>query len=273
MVMASIRNYIFCSATSLCVWLGLASGCWASQSAAPAKHHFRKGVVYFQRGEFQRAKEYLQTALQKLPNDEGVRYYLARAYLKLGDQKQNFTRQRHYYKQALDVDPRLLEDSSFVKRYRSLQTERGAASASLQRKQAPRVSPKRRLFSLGVGLVGGVEGLLGVQTGLMIAGVVVPLFTFLPVQQSFDFSLRILPLRRFNWSPFLSAGVNIPLNRNSIHPIPKYREPFLHVAIGVQYVAPIGFSFASGISLSYHFEKPAEFSFIPVPSVHFSWHF
>jgi len=271
-VMTSGRYYI-CGVWVILGWFWFGSLGWAGQTRPETKHSFREGLSLYQKGAFQLAEEHLEAVYRRSPEHEGVRYYLARIYIKLGDRSQkDFDKQRYYYKRALEVDPRLLEDSSFVKRYRQLQLNQ-SSSTTIQRKHTPHQSPKSRLFSFGVGLTLGVEGLLGVQTGVLIAGFLNPLFTFLPLQQSFDFSLKVIPLRRFDWSPFISAGITVPLNSRPVHPLPLYREPFLHVAIGVQYISPIGFTFSSGISLSYHFEKTAVFSFIPVPSAQISWYF
>lgn len=263
----------------LCVWWG--SPCAWSQaqergaSEPSAGEVFRKGVSLFQRGLYRKAEVWLNRALRQRPTDESVRYYLARTYLRLGlesQRRRDFETQRDYFQRALEVDPRLLEDSGFVKEYRKLQVG-GARLLQIQRTRTVRRSPKARLVSFGVGLTLGVEGLLGLQTGVLIAGIVNPLITFSPVQQSFDFSLKVIPLQRFDWSPYLSAGVTLPLNNNPIHPFPQFRTPFLHFALGVQYISALGFTFSSGLSLSYHFDQPMEVSFIPVPSVQISWYF
>ncbi len=270
--MTSSRYYI-CGIWVVLGWLCLGSQGWAKQPEPKERYSFAKGISLYQMGAFLRAEEHFTAVYRSFPEHEGVRYYLARTYLKLGERslQGGFNKRRDYYRRALEVDPRLLEDSSFVKRYREIQLNQISA-ASRRRKHVSHVSPKERFFSFGVGLTWGVEGLLGVEAGVLIAGIVNPLFTFSPVQQSFDFFLKVIPLRRFRWSPFLGGGVTVPLARSAIHPLPEFREPFLHIAIGIQYIAPIGFTFSSGISLSYHFKR-AKFSFIPVPSLDLSWYF
>lgn len=237
---------------------------------------FQKGLRLFELGRYDKAEVVLQQAMNQEPSHEGIRYYLARTYIRLARKAQklhHLAKQRALLKQALEVDPRLLEDNNFVQRYRQLQVATKGQRAMVVRKQKPRKSPKLKLFSLGVGLTFGVEGLMGIQTGLLIGGMVNPLVTFSPIQQSFDFTLKIIPLRRFNWSPYLSVGVTLPTSNTAHSPFPAFPDPFFHFAIGVQYHSPIGFAFSSGLSLSYHLGETNSLSFIPIPSAHISWYF
>lgn len=245
-------------------------------SAEKSKDFFQEGLREFESGHFKRAQSLLAQAMTAQPTHEGIRYYLARTYIRLAQQTQhehNTEKRRSLLKRALEVDPRLLEDNSFVQQYKRLQVDGKGQQVALVQKQKLRKSPKSKLLSLGVGLTFGVEGLLGIQTGLLIGGMVNPLVTFSPVQQSFDFSLRIIPLRRFDWSPYLSVGVTLPTSNTPHSPFPAFPDPFFHFAMGVQYHSPIGFAFSTGLSLSYHLGETNAMSFIPIPSAHISWYF
>ncbi len=245
-------------------------------SAGKSKDFFQEGLRQFESGHFKRAQSLLVQAMTAQPTHEGIRYYLARTYIRLAQQTEhdhNIEKRRALLKQALEVDPRLLEDNSFVQQYKRLQVDEKNHQVGLIRKRKPRKSPKSKLLSLGVGLTFGVEGLLGIQTGLLIGGMVNPLVTFSPVQQSFDFTLKIIPLRRYDWSPYLSVGVTLPTSNTPHSPFPAFPDPFFHFALGIQYHSPIGFAFSTGLSLSYHLGGTNAMSFIPIPSAHISWYF
>jgi len=227
------------------------------------------GISQYQKGRYHAAIAALEEVKRLMPRERKMRYYLARAHIQQGDHlrsRGHLVQQREHYKQALDVDPRLLEDAAFVKAYKALQIE----EAPPRPKRPPF---KQRIFGFGLGVTLGVEGLLGLQVGGLFVGMLNPLITFSPVLRSLDLTLRIIPLRQFAWSPYISGGVTLPIpftrSQNRFH----IEAPTLHASVGVHYIAPIGLSFTAGVSFTYNFAQNIDAPFLPMPSVQLSWYF
>lgn len=242
---------------------------WGSDRAAQqtrAKVLLQHGILQYQKGRYHAAIAALEEVQRLMPRARKMRYYLSRSYVRQGDQlRSEPTRQRARYRQALDTDPRLIEDADFVRTYKELQTKQVTRRA--------RRPFKERMFGFGLGLTLGVEGLLGIQVGGLFAGMLNPLVTFSPVMRSLDLTLRIIPLRRFSWSPYIAGGVTLPI------PLTRSGDPFhieaptLHGSVGVHYIAPIGISFTAGVSFTYNFAPNIDTPFLPMPTVQLAWYF
>jgi tetratricopeptide (TPR) repeat protein len=244
-------------------------------TAAPTQHQFQRGLELYLEGKYRDALYFMLKALQNTPDDADIRCYLASIYIKLGLESQrqgDLHQQRVYYKQALAVDPSLIQNADFIVSYRHLQTS--ADSSIISRSTVRTIPlPKNKTVGFGIGLTLGIDGFLGLQTSLLIAGIVNPSLTFSPIQQTLDISMRIIPLRAYEWSPYLTLGVAFPVAIHKVHHFRELRQPCIHLSLGVQYLSSIGFAFSAGISIPYHFHTKHELSFVPVPSVQVAWYF
>lgn len=232
------------------------------------------GVSLYRRGRYQASIEAFREAERLASRPRAIRLHLARAYRQEGDlrgTKGQLETQRSYYKQALDCDPRLVEEASFALTYKRLQAR--ASQTLRQKTKRPRLPYKKRNIGFGLGVTLGVEGLLGIQVGMLFWGIVNPLVTFSPVLQSLDVSLRIIPLRSFAWSPYVSLGVTFALPLERLLSSFSSQGPIIHGTIGVHHVAPFGLTFVTGLSFTYDFSPQLDTPFLPIPSVQLGWSF
>ncbi|MCK6510337.1 hypothetical protein L6R29_10255 [Myxococcota bacterium] len=231
----------------------------------------REGVQFYQKGEISSAIEALEKARKNNPTRPLLRYYLARAYLRMAEQyaKQgDAPQQRRFYQRALKEDPRLLEDPQFVAHYKQLQTH------DLAKPSAPLLlTRKQRVWNLGAGLSAGIEGLGGIQVSLLLWGLINPVVTFAPLSPSLDISFRVIPLRSFAWSPYIGGGMMMPLKGWTGVLSASFPEPVLHFDLGVHFLAENSFSFTAGISFVYNFDPKTTLPFLPLPTLNFFWYF
>jgi len=231
----------------------------------------REGVQFYQKGEIPSAIEALEKARKNNPTRPLLRYYLARAYLRMAERyaKQgDAPQQRRFYQRALKEDPRLLEDPKFVAQYKQLQTY------DLTKPSAPLWLPrKQRVWNLGAGLSAGIEGLGGIQVSLLLWGLINPVVTFAPLSPSLDISFRVIPLRSFAWSPYIGGGMMMPLKGWTGVLSASFPEPVLHFDLGVHFLLENGFSFTAGVSFVYNFDPKTTLPFLPLPTINFFWYF
>lgn len=234
---------------------------------------FEHGLSLYKKRRYQAALSAFQEAYKS--GSRQSKPYLASCYRQVGSKygrSGQIEQQRQYFKRALDLNPRLLDDKAFVRTYKQLQA---SASQSIRSSQGFEKRPpyKDRAFGFGLGLTLGVEGLLGLQVGALIAGHINPLVTFSPVLQSLDLTLRVIILRHWTWSPYVSAGIAWSLNIEPATNALQVGFPVIHATVGIHYVAPIGLTFATGLSLTYNFTPQTAAPFLPIPSVQFGWYF
>jgi hypothetical protein len=242
----------------------------AEPSPASIEADLREGVQFYKKGEIPSAIESLEKARKNNPTRPLLRYYLARAYLRMAEQyaqKGDAPQQRRFYQRALKEDPRLLEDPKFVAHYKKLQTN------DIAKPYTPALPRKRRVWNLGAGLSAGIEGLGGIQVSLLLWGLINPVVTFAPLSPSLDVSFRVIPLRGFAWSPYVGGGMMMPLKGWTGVLTALFPEPVLHFDLGVHFLAENGFSFTAGVSFVYNFDPKTTLPFLPLPTLNFFWYF
>jgi len=230
------------------------------------------GLGHFRRNEYKKAIASLSKARLMAPKDITLRYHLARVYLGYAESLQKekrFNDQRKYYRLALQEDPRLIEDPAFVKRYHKIQTRKAPKGKEPSKAKFPFF--KERTYALSLGLTFGIEGLGGLQGGLLLLGRFNPLLTFAPLSETIDFSVRFIFMRTYRWSPYLSLGMLTELSiwTNATANDPK--DQFFHAGVGIHFLSQMGFSFALGVSFVYGASQTKRFPLFPTAQL--SWYF
>lgn len=235
----------------------------ATMPSAKVNDLLREARRCLAQGKERTAITLLLRARRLEPGEQTTRHLLAKDYLRLGDRHGRAgrkERQRGFYRRALEEDPNLVEDAAFVVRYKALQTQ----------PQLPLY--KRRVFSAGLGMTLGVEGLLGIQVGALLFGMVNPQVTFSPVLQTLDLSLRVMPLRWWSWSPYVSGGFTTQLRVFGQDQLVRMPGAIFHVGVGIHYISSGGFTFSSGINFMIA-PSSKDLPFAPIPTIQLAWYF
>ena len=227
----------------------------------------QRGIDFHHKGHIQKAIRVLEEARRLAPKQLKIRRVLSEVYISLGELYERSRlrrRSRWCYARALSINPHLVDDKKFFARYQQLQADKAARKQTIP-------YTKSRDMALSLGLTLGINGLLGVQFGMLFAGMFQPTLTFSPVLQTFDLSLQVILLRMFHWSPYVSAGVVVqtPLDRSEQGI--KLSGPSYHVGGGIHYLSSWGFSFLTGLDIVYMTGDKKGFHWLP--NIQLSWVF
>jgi hypothetical protein len=250
-------------------------------SASPAANDaYARGLQLMQQQQYGAAAEQFDVALRYDPMMTQARAAKGRAFIMLGDRFLNMGEKdqaRLMYGKALEADPRLADSPNFSLRYRSVTSPEARAVPTYRKDEyeVEKIYPRKdKIF--GVGLTLGLEGVFGVQVGLMLAGIINPTFTYTPYWNWIDISVKVLPLKT-KWSPMIGAGYSKMWGWEHCSSSTGtctglgYYPGFFHIDLGVQLMTKHGFTMNMGVNITSI--DNADIRWIPIPFIDWSWYF
>ncbi|HEY3355551.1 MAG TPA: hypothetical protein VGQ83_20035 [Polyangia bacterium] len=253
----------------------------AASASAQANEAYARGMQLMSEQQYAAAAEQFDIASRFDPMMTAARVAKGHAFILLGDRfvaMGEKDQARLMFGKALEANPRLADDANFSVRYRAVTSPEARAVPTYQKSEyeVEKIYPRKdKIF--GVGLTLGLEGIFGIQVGLMLAGIINPTFTYTPYWNWIDISVKVLPLKT-KWSPFIGAGYSYMWGwetcasngyATACGGLGHYN--FFHIDLGVQLMTKHGFAMNLGVNIT-NIDN-SEIRWIPIPFIDWSWYF
>lgn len=233
------------------------------------------GRAQLEEGDASGAAHSFAEAYRRRPRLLGVKKQWAQALLILSAQRQklgDIAGERKYYLQAVDVDPSLADDPTYVQGYKTVNLPAagndGKAFTSLKATRWPSRQRKYLGLHLGADLMAPV--------GLGINAIIIE---HIDLRLTFDtlffgavISTRAIFLKS-DWSPYAGIGGRFSFNPDPLGALHQTHAFF--VDLGVQYAHPSGFFLDLGVIWAPPYLRASAMNdvAIPLPKIALGWNF
>jgi len=252
----------------------------APVSASPeATAAYARAVNLMHQQQYAAAAEQFDIALRYDPMLTAARTGRGHAFIMLGDRflaMGEKDQARIMYGKALEAEPRLADDPNFSARFRSVTAPEARAVPTYVKSEyeVERIYPREHKH-FGVGLTLGLEGIFGIQVGVLLFGLVNPTVTYAPGFNTLDGSIKLTPLK-YKWTPIIGAGYTKGWKSCSAtetyHCTGLGQFSYFHFDLGVQLMTKHGFTMNMGVNLT-NAPDDTDITWIPIPFMDWSWYF